>query len=164
MQLTPEYKSAILSALEKFELEFSDFSLPDTAETLVEVLIARSIRELKKMNDFLAKSFTVCLPPPKRNSKVSLSHWASQVLADALSFKSQDRGSCSVEVTAKELLPFEEAVPVETETLDPEPAPIYKIRLLGEYGISEHRVSQTPPYLIDLSKNCEIFQLIYSPY
>jgi hypothetical protein len=133
MQLTSEYKNAVSVKLKEFTSQFPDLSLPtENSESLIEGLISRSIRELKHMVDFLAKSFTVSLPAPKRNSKVSLSRWVSQVLSKVV----------EIEAIAEEI-PLES---VQPEILEPE---IYDICLLGDKSYSRHSVSRLPLYLIE---------------
>ena len=139
MHVSAEYKSAITAALAQFKSEFPGIN--ESAESLVDSLISRSIGELKKMTDFLTKAFTIDLPAPKRNSKISLSRWVAKVFLEASELDS----------TAEELLPFEDAV--MPEILEPEAAPVYDICLLGDRAMDRCRVSKTPPYLIDSLNN-----------
>lgn len=129
MELTLEYKTAVSVALDKFATQFPDFVLiEDEPEDAIDELILRSIRELKHMADFLAKSFTVSLPAPKRNSKVSLSRWVVQVISEAIEIEAQK----TTEI-------------IEPEVVEPE---VYDISLLGDKAYSRHSVSKLPLYLI----------------
>ena len=123
--------------LSQFERDFP-FPVPEVTkcvESLSQSLLHLSISKLKAMTNFLAQAFTVPLEAPKRNSKISLSKWVAQVLLSAVEL--QDDKLSEVSVTP------------EIEVLEPESAPIYKVRLVtDDQMFSEHRLSQIPPYLV----------------
>lgn len=140
--------STILSQFEHdFSLDFEDdFSLATAeinkcVESASQLFILFSIQKLKEMADFLSQAFTVPLDAPKRNSKVSLSKWIAQVL---LAAQLENEKTSEVSVTP------------EVEVLEPEPKPVYEVRLLADdLFSSNHLLSDIPPYLV---RNGKLFQ------
>lgn len=146
MQITLAQAGGTFSdILNQFEtLYFANMSkkISEPIELICQNFISEfKIGELKKMADFLDGTLTVPLDPPKRNSKTSLGKWLAEVLVSA----------AKLEAETQELLPLEEPVSsAEVEVVQP---PVFDILLLGEHSSSECRVTQTPPYLIDLKGN-----------
>ena len=123
--------------LSQFECNFSfaTAEMSECVESISQSLIQLSISKLKGMTDFLSQAFTVPLAAPKRNSKISLGKWLSQVLLSATQLE-HDKFS-------------EVSVTPEVEVLEPEPKPVYKVRLVADnLTLSEYRLSDIPPYLV----------------
>lgn len=106
-----------------------------------DLLMEHSIRELKTMVDFVATALNVVgLDAPKRNSKISLANWITQVLLSAREAVESSEAIADQAVDSPS---------PEIEVLGSEEKPVYTISIIADGSFSEERVNRLPSYLID---------------
>ena len=143
LSAAPETSIAI-NAINTFEhrFNFATAEMSRSIQTASQALIDLSISELKQMTDCLAENLGISQGLPRRNSKISLARWVSEVLLGA------------IKVEDEFVVESEPLVPVEPEILPVEPKPVFEIVLLGNDDLfTKHWVSRIPLYLVTKDGN-----------